>query len=287
MKRVLSIQDISCVGKCSLTVSLPILSAAGAECAILPTAVLSAHTAVEGFTFRDLSGDIPGIVKHWQERGFTFDGITTGYLGDFSQIDMAKEIFAYWKKDAPFILVDPVIGDFGKYYPGFTPDFARGMGTLCGKADLIVPNLTEASFLLQEEYIGDRAYTEKEIRELLKKLGRFGSPVTALTGISFEEGRCGVAVYDHNKDHYFTVFGHRYPGIYHGTGDVFSSSLFGAILHGQDLENAFRTAVDLTAETIRLTMLHEDRRFYGVDFESAIPFYLQLLGLAKVTPEKE
>ena len=157
MKRVLSIQDISCVGKCSLTVSLPILSASGVECAILPTAVLSTHTAVEGFTFRDLSCDIPGIVQHWLEKEFHFDGITTGYLGDFSQIAMAEEIFRSWKKDSPFILVDPVIGDFGKFYPGFTPDFAKEMKRLCAVADLIVPNLTEAAFLLEEEYIGDRS----------------------------------------------------------------------------------------------------------------------------------
>ena len=276
MKRVLSVQDISCVGKCSLTVALPVLSAAGLEAAILPTAVLSTHTAFQGFTFRDLTDDIEPIVRHWKEQKIVFDGIYTGYLGTFRQIELVEGILADFHRPGMLRFVDPAMADNGKLYPGFDPAFARRMGKLCGKADLIVPNLTEAAFMLGEEFVG-RDYDEKYIRELLKRLCGLGTPTAMLTGVSLEKGRCGAAAYDSTTDTYLTYFSEEIPASFHGTGDVFASALFAALMHGQTLDKAMRTAVEYTVESIRLTVAHDDHNWYGVDFESATPKLLALL----------
>ena len=276
MKRVLSIQDISCVGKCSLTVALPVLSAAGLETAILPTAVLSTHTAFKGFTFRDLTDDIEPIVRHWREQKIAFDGIYTGYLGTFRQIELVEEILAEFHHPGMLRFVDPAMADNGRLYPGFDAPFARRMGELCGKADIIVPNLTEAAFMLGEEFVGG-GYDEKYIRELLKRLCGLGTPKAMLTGVSLEKGRCGAAAYDSTTDTYLTYFSEEIPASFHGTGDVFASAIFAALMHGQTLDKAMRTAVEYTVESIRLTVAHTDHNWYGVDFESATPKLLALL----------
>ena len=277
MKRVLSIQDISCVGKCSLTVALPIISAAGVETAILPTAVLSTHTAFKGFTFRDLTDDITPIIQHWKNENILFDGIATGYLGSFRQIELVEQIFDQFDHPGMFKFVDPAMGDNGKLYVGFDSDFAVRMGKMCAKADLIVPNLTEAAFMLQEEYPGND-YDEKYIRELLKRLCGLGCPAALLTGVSFEPGRYGVASYDSRTDEFLTCFNEYIPVSFHGTGDVFSSALFSALTIGQSMPDAMRTAVDFTVESIRNTLAVPEHNWYGVDFESAIPMFLKLLG---------
>lgn len=277
MKRVLSIQDISCVGKCSITVSLPILSAAGLETAILPTTVLSTHTAFKRFTFRDLSDDLQAIIDHWAEEGITFDGICTGYLGSIPQIEMVEQIFDRFAAPGQMRFVDPAMGDNGKLYVGFDPAFAKRMGKLCGKADIIVPNLTEAAFMLGEEYKGSD-YTEQDIKELLKRLCGLGAPQAVLTGISYEEGRYGVAAYDSRNDSYFTYFSERLPALFHGTGDVFASAAFAGLMNGQSIGDALKTAVEYTVESMRCTLSYEGHNWYGVDFETAIPKLLKLLG---------
>lgn len=276
MKRVLSIQDISCVGKCSLTVALPVISAAGIECAILPTTVLSTHTAFKGFTFRDLTEDIDSITAHWKQEKISFDGISTGYLGSFRQIELVEQIFQDFDHDDILKFTDPAMGDKGKLYVGFDPDFAKRMGKLCGKADIIVPNLTEAAFMLGEEYKEEQ--TEKEIRELLKRLCGLGCPTSVLTGVSFEKGRYGVAAYDSRKEEFITCFSEYLPQSFHGTGDVWASACFAALISGQNLEKALGTAVEYTVESMRKTLAYKDHNWYGVDFESAIPEFLRLLG---------
>ncbi|MBR7130799.1 MAG: pyridoxamine kinase [Lentisphaeria bacterium] len=276
MKRVLSIQDISCVGKCSLTVALPIISAAGIETAILPTAVLSNHTAFTGFSFRDLTDDIEVIVDHWKKENITFDGIGTGYLGSFRQIELVEKIFDEFHHDGMLRFVDPAMGDNGKLYVGFDEDFARRMGKLCGKADIIVPNLTEAAFMLGEKYLADN-YSADEIKELLKRLCQLGSPVAALTGISLEPGRCGVMAYDSRSGEYFEYYSEKLPVSFHGTGDVFSSACFAALMRGQSLDKALRTAVEYTVDSIRQTISYDGHNWYGVDFESSTPLLLKLL----------
>ena len=277
MKRVLSIQDISCVGKCSLTVALPILSAAGLETAILPTSVLSTHTAFKGFTFRDLADDIPPIASHWLEQKIAFDGIYTGYLGNVRQIELVESLFADFKKPGQLRFVDPAMGDDGKLYVGFTPDFARRMGKLCGIADIIVPNLTEAAFMLGEPYLGDD-YSEADVQALLRRLTDLGCHTAVLTGVSLEPSRCGVYGYDREGGEYFSYFSEKIPARFHGTGDVFASACFAGLTDGQPLPDALRTAVEFTVESIRLTLSHPDHNWYGVDFETAIPKLLRLLG---------
>ncbi|MBE6362623.1 MAG: pyridoxamine kinase [Lentisphaerae bacterium] len=277
MKRVLSIQDISCVGKCSLTVALPIISAAGIETAILPTAVLSTHTVFNGFTFRDLTDDIPGIAEHWLEEKIKFDGISTGYLGSFRQIELVEKIFDDFSHPGMLRFVDPAMGDNGKLYPGFDEAFARKMGELCGKADIIVPNFTEAAFMLGEEYMADKDYSADDVKALLKRLCGLGSPIAAITGVSLEKGKYGVMAYDSTKDEYCEYYSEHLPYSFHGTGDVFSSACFAALMYGKPLAEALKVAVEFTIEAIRQTVAQENPIWYGVDFELAIPKLLELL----------
>ena len=169
MKRILTIQDISCVGKCSLTVALPIISAFGVETSVLPTAVLSTHTAFKDFTFRDLTCDMQGIAKHWKEQNISFDALYTGYLGSFEQLNIVSNLIDNFKTKDNFVIIDPVMGDNGSLYVGFDQAFANSMAKLCSKADIIVPNLTEASFMLKEPYI-EKDYDEDYIKQTLKKL---------------------------------------------------------------------------------------------------------------------
>lgn len=277
MKRVLSIQDISCVGKCSLTVALPIVSAAGIETAILPTAVLSTHTAFKSFTFRDLTDDIPEISEHWKAEKIGFDGIYTGYLGSFRQIDLVEKIFEDFNHPGMLRFVDPAMADNGKLYPGFDEAFARKMGELCGKADIIVPNFTEAAFMLGEEYIGDKKYSADDVKSLLKKLCGLGAPTAVLTGVSLEEGKYGVMAYDSVKDEYCEYYNEYLPVSFHGTGDVFASGCFAALMCGQSLQEALKTAVEFTLDSIKQTICEPDHIWYAVNFEKSIPKLLELL----------
>ena len=200
MKRVVSIQDISCLGKCSLTVALPIISAMGVETCVVPTAVLSTHTGgFSGFTFHDLTQEVAPIAAHWKKEGITFDAIYTGYLGSFEQIDLVGQFFDQFGGKDTLVYVDPAMADNGVLYTGFTPEFAKEMGKLCGKADVIVPNLTEASFMLGIDYVGDQ-YDEAYIKDLLKRLTGLGCRTAVLTGISFEPGKIGAMAYDSATD---------------------------------------------------------------------------------------
>ena len=185
MKRIMTVQDISCVGRCSLTVALPIISAAGVECGVLPTAVLSTHTAFKSFTFRDLTDEIEPISDTFLELGIDFDAIYTGYLGSHRQLSLVGDFIDRFKKKDSFVLIDPVMADHGVLYKGFTEEFAKNMAALCAKADLVVPNITEAAFMLGIPYNPD--YDEDYIKWLLKELTGLGCPRAALTGISFEE----------------------------------------------------------------------------------------------------
>lgn len=273
MKRVVTIQDISCIGKCSLTVALPIISAMGIETAILPTAVLSTHTQFKNFTFRDLSKDIPLIQKHWKEENFKFDAMYTGYLGSIEQIDMLKDFFKTFKTNNNFIFIDPVMGDNGKLYVGFNQKFANEMAGLCKMADIIVPNLTEANAMLNREY--KESYTEEEIRETLITLSNLGPKKVILTGISFKDDELGVMLYNKDKNKFFSYFREKIPVKYHGTGDIFSSTLVGAIINGNSEEESLKIAVDYVWETIKDTYKTNKEGVYGVNFESKIPYLIK------------
>ncbi len=276
MKRVLTIQDISCVGKCSLTVALPIISACGVETSVIPTAVLSTHTAFSDFTFRDLTSDIKPICKHWLTQNINFDAIYTGYLGSFEQLQLVEDIFDNFKTNGNFILVDPVMADNGKLYSGFTPEFAKAMAKLTAKADVIVPNLTEASFMLDIPYLPN-GYDEKYIRSVLKSLTDLGAKKAVLTGVSFKDSQLGVYGYDRVKNEYFSYFNEHLPQSFHGTGDVFASALCGTLARDFFLDKALKIAVDFTVESIRKTIDNPAHNWYGVDFESALPLLIERL----------
>lgn len=276
MKRVVTIQDISCVGRCSLTVALPIISACGVETAVIPTAVLSTHTAFQNFTFHDLTREIEQIAYHWQQEQITFDAIYTGYLGSFEQLELVSRFIERFRTPGNLVLVDPAMGDNGRLYPGFTPAFAAEMAKLCGKADVIVPNLTEATCMLGRPFVGED-YDEAYIRELLVELSRLGPAKVVLTGVSFSPEKLGVMAYDRERDSYFQYCGKKLPDSFHGTGDVFASAVTGAMMRGCTLEDALELAVDYTVESIRDTIEDPEHRWYGVNFEQAIPLLVERL----------
>lgn len=276
MKRILTIQDISCVGKCSLTVALPIISAMGVEAAILPTAVLSTHTMFKNFTVKDLTDQIKPITNHWKQESVDFGAIYTGYLGSFEQIDLMKELFDEFKTESNILFVDPAMADNGKLYPAFDEAFAKYMATLCGKADIIVPNITEACFMTGMEYRTE--YDEDYIKEMLNSLCKLGAKISLLTGVSFEEGKTGVMGYDSEKEEYFYYSHAKLPVSYHGTGDIFSSTCIGAMMNGMDWKDAAKVAADYTAECIRLTLEDPSKPWYGVNFEQAIPYLVKRIG---------
>ena len=274
MKRIITIQDVSCVGKCSLTVALPIISAAGVEAGVLPTAVLSTHTQFAKFTFCDLTDEIEKISDTFHELAIDFDAIYTGYLGSFRQLGLVADFFDRFG-DGAVKVVDPVMADNGVLYKGFTPEFALAMADLCKKADLIIPNLTEASFMLGIEY--NPNYDEAYIRDVLKRLTDLGCPSAALSGISFEEGKIGVYHYNAPTDTYYYYAGEKLPVQFHGTGDIFASATVGAIMRDKTETEALRIAVDFTLECMKKTLADPDHRFYGVNFEEALPYYIDLL----------
>lgn len=272
MKRIMTVQDISCVGKCSLTVALPIISAAGVETGVLPTAVLSTHTAFPKFTFKDLTDEITPIKDTLFELNIDFDAIYTGYLGSFLQLELVEGFIDSFKNKETFVLIDPVMADHGKLYTGFAPEFAKRMAKLCAKADLVLPNLTEASFMLDVPYNPD--YDEAYIKSLLKKLTTLGAPRAALTGISFEDDKIGVYSYDSVTDKYFYYANEKLPVSYHGTGDIYASAALGAIMRGISIEDSLAIAVDFTLECMKKTEADPTHRFYGVNFESALGYYI-------------
>lgn len=282
-KRVAAIHDISCVGRCSLTVALPIISAAGFDTGVLPTAVLSTHTGgFEGFTYRDLTEDINPISKHWQSLGLHFDAMYSGFLGSFEQIDLVAELFDTFRKDNTIVMVDPVMADNGELYSIYTPDMAKGMAKLCAKADIIVPNLTEAAFILGEDYIGD-VYDKIYIEKTLRKLSLTGAEKVVLTGVSFEKGKLGAASFDKATGDVHYAFCDRVDGYFHGTGDIFGSVLLSALLSDFSLEQSLKIAVDYTHKCIVLAEELNQEKRYGVCFERAIPYLIELLQAERET----
>ncbi|MBQ7474618.1 MAG: pyridoxamine kinase [Clostridia bacterium] len=273
-KRILTVQDISCVGQCSLTVALPILSASGVETCILPSAVLSTHTAgFKGFTFRDLTDDIPAIAAHWKSENIKFDAIYTGYLGSAKQIAYVKEMFRDLAAPGALLIADPAMADNGRLYTGFDQAFVEEMKTLCSVADIILPNITEASFLTglpyREEY--DGAY----IDELIAALREGGAKTVILTGVGFSEGKTGVMVNEGGVSRYYEH--HRIPKGSHGTGDVYASAFVGALMRGKSAYDSAAIAADYTVRCIENTVGDPDH-WYGVKFEPVLPYYIGRLG---------
>ena len=273
MKKIVTIQDISCVGKCSLTVALPIISAMGIETCILPTAVLSTHTAFKKFTFRDLTEDISRISDVWKKENISFDAIYTGYLGSIEQIEILKNFFKEFKTNTSFIFADPAMADNGKLYSGFNIEFTQKMKELCAISDIIAPNITECCFMLNKEY--KEEYSENEIKEMLIELTNLGPEIVILTGVSFNKNELGVMGYNKNKKEFYSYFKERIPVKYHGTGDVFASAFVGAYANGKSLEESIKIAVDYVWETINDTYIEKKENAYGVNFENKIPYLIE------------
>ena len=269
MKRVLTIQDISCLGKCSLTIALPVISALGSETVILPTALLSTHTMFKNFTCKDLSDQIDPIAAHWKSEGVAFDAIYTGYLGSIGQIDQVRRLFDMFRGKDTLIVVDPVMADNGKLYPAFDMDYVKKNAELCAGADIIVPNITEAALMMGMEYREE--YDDEYIRELLAGLDSLGAKVSVLTGVSLKKGQTGVMGYDRATGEYYVYQNRRIDASYHGTGDLFSSTCVGEMMKGRSWRDAMRIAADYTAHTIEVTLQDGDKPWYGVDFEATLP----------------
>lgn len=283
-KKVLTIQDISCVGQCSLTVALPIISACGIETCILPSAVLSTHTGgFKGFTFRDLAEDMPAIMNHWLREGISFDAVYTGYLGSKKQIEYVSEIMDKLLAKDGLRIVDPAMADNGKLYPGFDAEFAKAMGTLCGKADLILPNITEASLITGMDFKQTGDYDENYILSLCARLAALGARTVILTGVGYDDDKLGVAVYDSYSDKIKYYFHQKISKSSHGTGDVYSSAFTGAVMRGLSVYDAAKLAADFTVECL-LKTINDDSHWYGVKFEKALPMLVNKLN--RETEEK-
>ncbi len=271
-KKVLTIQDISCVGQCSLTVALPILSACGHETAIIPTAVLSTHTAFDGFTFTDLSEDIPEILKHWHEQGITFDAMYTGYLGSTRHIVYVKNILEHMSAEGCLRIVDPAMGDNGVLYPGFDQEYVAAMIELCRAGDLILPNITEACMMTGFEY--RETYDEAYIEELLCALESIGLTRVVLTGVSYNPESTGIIVRKNGITEYSKHA--KMARSCHGTGDVYASSFVGALLCGKSELEAAKIAGDYTLACMKNTQDDPDH-WYGVKFEPVLGQLIEML----------
>lgn len=272
-KKILTIQDISCVGQCSLTVALPILSACGMETCILPSAVLSTHTAgFSGFTFRDLTDDMPAIQEHWKKENIKFKAIYTGYLGSIKQIGYVRDILKTMGTDDCVRIVDPAMADNGQLYSIFNQDYVEAMKVLCEEADILVPNITEACFLTDEKY--KETYDEGYICNLVEKLKALGTKTVVLTGVSYESGKTGVVVYENGKMEYYKH--DKIAKGSHGTGDIYASAFVGALMNDKSVYEAAKIAADYTVKCIINTQGDADH-WYGAKFETALGDLMKML----------
>ena len=276
-KRILTFQDMSCVGQCSLGVALPIISACGHETCPLPSAILSTHTGGEfsGYTFNDLSDSIMPVVEHWKRQGIYFDAFYSGYLGNGTDIKCAKHIMGNLLCDGAVRIVDPAMADNGSLYPGFDSEYARAMTELCTHADIIIPNVTEACIMAGIDCF--HAHTREKIISLLDSLSSAGMKKIILTGVSLGENSLGVAIYDNGQTDFYLH--EKINVMCHGTGDIYASAFVGAYLRGISFCDSARIAADFTLESIKLTY-DRTEHWYGARFEKAIPYLITLISTA-------
>ncbi len=275
MKRVFAIHDISGIGKCSLTAAIPIISALGAECNPVPTAILSSHTGdLAGYTFRDLTDDMTSYVNHWKNLGIAPDCIYSGYLASEKQTDIVKYILDSFSDSAPMFICDPAMADSGKLYTGFNRTFVKKMAELCKNAYIITPNLTEAAMITDSEYKceTDYYYLEKIIGKLKSYTKRF----IVLTGVNNDKSKTGCCVYDKETDKTAFFSSKKYPGIYYGTGDIFTSVLCGCAVNGTNIFKAAEIALDFTSKSIKETYDSKTDTRLGVAFEKFIPLLTEV-----------
>ena len=260
-KKLLTIQDISCYGQCSITAALPTLSAYGVETAILPSAILSTYTSgFSNYTFLDLTDEMPKIINHWISEGIKFDCIYTGYIGNSRQFDYILKCKEHLLKDDGLFIVDPAMADNGRMYKGLGDDILNGMKRICSVADYILPNITEACFLTNNDY---EKYND-EI--LLNELYKLGAKNVILTGVE-DDNKIGASSYDGKN--IVTILKEKQPRSYHGTGDLFSSIVIAKILAGESIKDTLSSACDFVINSIKATLGDESHK-YGVKFEDVL-----------------
>ena len=266
--KILTIQDISCFGQCSITVALPVVSAFGIETAILPSAVLSTHTSgFTDFTVRDLTEDLPEIRKHWEKEGIDFDAIYTGFIASIEQLDYIKDIIDSRLKPEGLVFVDPAMADHGEFYNGFDQEFADKMGELCKLGDYILPNTTEACFILHKPW--KEEFTREEMLEMANELAAFTKRYVILKGDTNKENELGMIVLDKQESTCEIVYNEKIDYVSHGTGDVFASALVGSTMLGTSTTSAAKIAGEFTKRAIEKTIGDENHK-YGVKFEQVI-----------------
>lgn len=267
MKKILTIQDFSCVGKCSLTVAIPIISAFGIEACALPTALLSTHTQFKNWTFANLCEQIDPITTAWKKENIVFDGICTGYLGAVDLIENVKGIIKDFVKKDGIVMIDPAMGDNGRLYANFDMEYVKATKTLCAMADVITPNITEAAFMLEKEYREE--YDYNYLLEICKELHKNGAKDVVLTGVRKSETQVGVFCLLGGSEVY-EYYTEREPKDFHGTGDTYSSAVYGALMNGKSLQDSVKFACDYTKHCIAVTLADKNHAFYGVNFEQCI-----------------
>lgn len=272
MKRAATIQDFSCIGKCSLTVAIPIISAMGVECCGIPTAVLSNHTGFPSFYSHDLTGDIPKISEQLSVHKITFDAISTGYIASIEQMALIEEFIREFRRTDTLIFVDPVMGDYGRLYSQITGEYAEKMRGLCAHADVITPNLTEAFMLLGEEYTAQVG--RSDIRKMLECLVGLGAKNAVITGVAFGND---IVCTGFDGENFYERSNTMYNVSCSGTGDLFSAVMLGAMMNGWGFAGGLDLAVKISGEAARLTSLDPDRPPYGIYFEQAIPYLIEQL----------
>ena len=273
-KRILTIQDISCVGQCSMTVALPILSACGHETCIFPTAVLSTHTG--GFGKPEvihMDGHLESMLEHWKKNDLKFDCILVGYLGSEAAVDAASWAMENMLEPGGIRIVDPAMADHGNRYSGLSEAYCEKMIKLCRSADIIIPNVTEAAMMAGTEY--QEILDETYVQDLLKRLGH---PCVVLTGVGYRDDQTGAAVYENGRYHHISHS--RFPRSYHGTGDMFAACFTGALMQGKDRITAVKIAGEFVMQSIANTIA-SPVHWYGVKFETALPKLIRLLDLEK------
>lgn len=261
-KKILTMQDLSCVGQCSLTVALPVLSAYGVETCVLPTAILSNHTAFKKWSCLDLTSEMNYIMAAWRENGFKFDAFLLGYLGSAAIMNIAKVCFKDFAADGAKIIIDPAFGDNGKLYPAFDKEYVTSMADLIESADIVLPNLTEACYLAETEHKADK--TVEFAKEVVRRLAERTNATIVLTGVE-QSGKIGELIYSCEK--FTEIWAEKLPYHFHGTGDIFASIFTAVYLQSGDMRAACEIAGDFIATSIRVT---DASHTYGVNFEYAL-----------------
>lgn len=276
--RVLVLQDISASCRISMNVAVPVLSCLNNAVNVLPTALLSTHTGVRfpDYTFLDLTSEIKKIIQHWKVLSIQFDGILVGYLGSIEQINLVRELKRDFLKEDGILVLDPVMGDHGFLYPGFDTMYVEEMRKLCQEVSVLLPNMTEASLLVGRDY-QPAPYTPEQIESLLKELASLNRQKVMLTGVSFEAGKVGAASYDYEDQTMTNAFGPLQPGLFDGTGDLFSSVIGGFMFQRKPLSYAMETAVEYVHRVIMRTIESGAELRFGVQFETDLPYLIERL----------